>query len=269
MVNYYDILSVSPKASRAEIKSAYRRLARKLHPDKNNGSEETALKFAAIAEAYEVLGDAKERAKFDQRLSEVQYNGNGNADSVFASSNRHAMRWRQMVYEKRYNDIIDRMIDEERREAAAFQKVIYPLVALLVSSIIATAIRPQIFATSSVIGKIVIVALFIVGVIHLVRRIREGFERYTEYDDNIHDSILDDNDRRQKPYSQYSVAAMLLIGFLACVGLGFLIGTQIHVAADTLPSMFSRDLSPEFIFYPPIITLFVDMMHSFAARLDK
>ena len=68
MVNYYDILKVSPQASRTEIKSAYRRLARKLHPDKNNGSEETALKFAEIAEAYEILGNPKERVNFDRRL---------------------------------------------------------------------------------------------------------------------------------------------------------------------------------------------------------
>ena len=179
------------------------------------------------------------------------------------------MRWRQMVYEKRYNDIIDRMIDEERREAAAFQKVVYPLVALLVSSIITTAIRPQIFANSSVIGKIIIVALFIVGVIHLIRRIREGFERYTEYDDNIHDSILDGNERPQERYSQYSVSAMLLIGFLACLGIGFLIGTFIPLATGAVPAMFGKELSPEFIFYPPIVTLFVDMMHSFASRLDR
>ena len=59
MANYYEILKVSPKASRTEIKSAYRRLARKLHPDKNHGSEETARAFAQIAEAWEVLGDAK------------------------------------------------------------------------------------------------------------------------------------------------------------------------------------------------------------------
>jgi hypothetical protein len=269
MVNYYDILNVSPKASRAEIKSAYRRLARKLHPDKNNGSEETALKFAEIAEAYEVLGDPKERANFDRRLLELQYNGNGNSDSVFASSNRHAMRWRQMVYEKRYNDIIDRMIEEERREAAAFQKVVYPLVALLVSSIIVTAIRPQIFANSAVIGKIVIVALFIVSVIHLIRRIRDGFERYTEYDDNIHDSILDGNERQAGRYSRYAVAALLLVSLLVCLGLGFLIGTEIHIAPDEMRSLFAKDLSPEFIFYPPIITLFVDLMHSFASRLDR
>lgn len=260
MVNYYDILKVSPKASKAEIKSAYRRLARKLHPDSHTGSEETALKFAAIAEAYEILGNSKERAKYDQRILQQQYNGNGNADSVFASSNRHAQRWRQMVYEKRYNDIIDRMIEEERSEATAFQKVVYPLVALLVSSIIAAAFRPSIFINAAVVIKIIIVALFIVGVIHLVKRIRQGFERYTEYDDNIHDSILDDHERRTGRYSQYTVAAGLLIGFLACLGVGFLIGTQI------LPD---RDLTPEFLFYPPIITLFVDLMHTFASRLER
>ena len=268
MVNYYDILKVSPKASKAEIKSAYRRLARKLHPDKNNGSEETALRFAAIAEAYEILGNSRERAVYDRRILQEQFNGNGSSDSVFASSNRHAQRWRQMVYEKRYNDIIDRMIEEERREAMAFQKAIYPLVAVFVSALIATACRPQIFERSSVIGKIAIVALFIAGVIHLVSRIRDGFERYTEYDDNIHDSILDDNARKEDRYSQYSVAAALLLGFLACLGIGFLIGTQVHFAANALPSMFSAELKPEFLFYPPIITLFVDLMHTFASRFE-
>jgi len=268
MVNYYDILKVSPKASKAEIKSAYRRLARKLHPDKNNGSEETALKFAAIAEAYEILGNSKERAVYDRRILQEQFNGNGNSDSVFASSNRHAQRWRQMVYEKRYNDIIDRMIEEERAETMAFQKVVYPLVALFVSAVIATACKPQIFDRSSVIGKIAIVALFIVGVIHLISRIREGFERYTEYDDNIHDSILDDNAPQERRYSQYSAAAALLLGFLGCLGVGFLIGTQVQFAANALPSMFSAELKAEFIFYPPIITLFVDLMHTFASRFE-
>src|SRR5688572_16396363 len=99
MVNYYETLKVSPKASRAEIKSAYRRLARKLHPDKNNGSEETARAFAAIAEAYEILGDPDERAIYDNRLAAAQANGSVNGDSVFASSNAHARRWRQLVYE--------------------------------------------------------------------------------------------------------------------------------------------------------------------------
>jgi hypothetical protein len=268
MVNYYEVLNVSPKASRAEIRSAYRRLARKLHPDKNNGSEETAVKFAAIAEAYEVLGNIKERVKYDKRILEVQYQSNGNGDSVFASANPHARRWRQMVYEKRYNDIIDRMIEEERREAMAFQKVVYPLVALFVSAILATALRPRIFSDSSILGRIIIVALFIVSVIHLIGRIRDGFQRYTEFDDQIHDSILDDNERRDALYSRYSATAVLLGGFLACLGIGFLIGTQLNFPTNSLPAMFSPTLKAEFIFYPPIMTLFVDLMHTVVSRFE-
>ena len=73
MVNYYEILKVSPKASNAEIKSAYRRLARKLHPDKNAGSEEKAREFAKVAKAYGVLGDPKQRADYDRQLLQAEY----------------------------------------------------------------------------------------------------------------------------------------------------------------------------------------------------
>lgn len=269
MVNYYDILKVTPKASGTEIKSAYRRLARKLHPDRNNGSEETALKFAAIAEAYEILGNANERVKYDHRLVDAQFNGNGNGDSVFASANPHAKRWRQMVYEKRYNDIIDRMIAEERQEAMAFQKVVYPLVALFVSAVFATAFKPQIFVNSGTVGKIIIVALFIVGVIHIIGRIRDGFERYTQPDDDIHESILDDNERKERRYSSLAAGTVLTGSFLLCLGVGLLIGTQMNFFAEALPSMFATNLKPEFIFYPPIVTFFVDLMHTFAAALEK
>ncbi len=278
MVNYYDILKVSPKASGTEIKSAYRRLARKLHPDRNNGSEETALKFAAIAEAYEVLGNAKERGRYDRRLVDAQYNGNGSGsgsgsgDSLFASGNPHAKRWRQMVYEKRYNDIIDRMIAEERLEAMAFQKVIYPLVALLVSSVLATALKPRIFAETNIVGRIIIVSLFIVGIIHIIRRVKDGFERYTQPDDDIHESILDENDRKHKPYSRLAAAGLLIGGILLCMGLGLLIGSQLNFASDLMPKMFSNGFDPyvaEFIFYPPIVTFLVDLMHTIASKFES
>lgn len=269
MVNYYDILKVSPKASNTEIKSAYRRLARKLHPDKNLGSEETALKFAAIAEAYEVLGNPRERVKYDRRMLDEQYSVGSNGDSVFTSTNRHAQRWRQMVYEKRYNDIIDRLIAEERLEAMAFQRVVYPLVAIMVSSVLATALKPKIFISTGVIGQIIIVSLFIVGIIHIAGRVRDGFMRYTEVEDNIHDSILDNNERKLRPYSRVAAAGVLIGGVIISLGIGYLIGTQTHFMAAALPSMFSTTFEPEFFLYPPIITFFVDVMHSFASRFDK
>ncbi len=272
MVNYYDILKVSPKASGAEIKSAYRRLARKLHPDRNNGSRETALKFAAIAEAYEILGNSKERARYDRRVIELQYNGNGSSNSVFDSTNRHARRWRQMVYEKRYNDIIDRMIEEERRESMAFQRAIYPMVALAVTTILATALKPRIFAGSQVIGQIIIVSLFVVGIIHLAGRISDGFERYTQIDDDIHDSILNENERKRNPYSRLLTAFLLIGGFMTCIGVGLLIGTQVDLG-QLIPDRFYGSIQLpqffEFAFYPPIITLFVDLMHTVVSRLER
>ena len=267
MANYYDVLKVSPKASTAEIKSAYRRLARKLHPDRNNGSEETALKFAAIAEAYEVLGNAKERVQYDRRILDVQFSGIG--DSVFTSTNRHARRWRQMVYEKRYNDIIDRMMAEERLEAMAFQRIVYPTVALFVTAVLSTALKPKIFISSGNIGKLIIVVLFIAGIIHVAGRLRDGFVRYTEVEDDIHESILDESERKAKPYSRAAAVSVLFGGFLVCLTVGILIGTQTSFSAQILPSMFSDSFEPEFFLYPPIVTFFVDIMHSLASRLEN
>jgi hypothetical protein len=269
MANYYETLKVSQKASGAEIKSAYRRLARKLHPDKNNGSEQTARAFASIAEAYEILGNPKERAEYDKKLLIARYNNSTNGDSVFESSNAHARRWRQMIYEHRYNEIIDRMIAEERLESMALQKIIFPTVALFVSTLVVAIWKPQFFIESPIIVKIGFVTLFVVGVIHLIGRIREGLDRYTYYDDEIHDSILDDRDRVIKPYSRLVAGAFLVVGLLGSFGLGLLIGNYVDLASATDHRSLVLLANPEFIFYPPIFVLVVDVMHSFALKVDS
>ena len=268
MVNYYDILKVSPEASGTEIKSAYRRLARELHPDVNRGSEETALKFAQIAEAYEVLGSRLERSKYDKKLAASRLH-NSNGDSVFATNNRHAKRWRQMAYEKRYNEIIDRMLEEERREAAAMQNAIFPTVALFVSTLLVVIFRPKIFIDAAIIGKIIVVSLFIAGIIHIVGRLRDAFDHYTYNDEEIHESILDENEPKVKPYSRKTATVFLIAGLIGSFTLGLIIGNFVEFTYLALPSMFSATLKPEFIFYPPIVVLFVDLMHSFANRLEN
>ncbi len=70
--DYYKILGVSKGASEAEIKAAYRKLAKQYHPDKNPGDKKSEEKFKEINEANEVLGDPQKRAKYDQFGSQWQ-----------------------------------------------------------------------------------------------------------------------------------------------------------------------------------------------------
>ncbi|MBV9820520.1 MAG: molecular chaperone DnaJ [Solirubrobacterales bacterium] len=64
--DYYEVLGVSRNAGDAEIKKAFRRLARELHPDVNSHDPEAEAKFKEAAEAYEVLSDAERRATYDR-----------------------------------------------------------------------------------------------------------------------------------------------------------------------------------------------------------
>ncbi|MGI8788523.1 MAG: J domain-containing protein [Pyrinomonadaceae bacterium] len=269
MANYYDILKVSTKASNAEIKSAYRRLARKIHPDVNttHAPENASGEFAKIAKAYEILSDPKQRAAYDRQLLNAQYKDSAKNDSVFSSENAHARRWRQMAYERRYNEIIDRMIADERRETMALQKVIFPTVALFLSTCFVAIFKPLFWTNLEAIGKIIILSLFAIGIVHLVNRLRTGFERYTYRDEDIYDSILEETEPERKPYTRTTAVFFLIAGIGASLAVGLFIGHFLEaMITPEMSKFFSDTLRPEFVFYPPIVVLLVDLMHSFAVK---
>ena len=64
--DYYSILGLNKNASADEIKKAFRKLARKYHPDLNPGDKKAEARFKEVNEAYEVLSDTEKRKKYDQ-----------------------------------------------------------------------------------------------------------------------------------------------------------------------------------------------------------
>jgi len=93
--DYYATLGVEKSASPAEVKRAFRKLARKHHPDVNPGDQSAERRFKEINEAYEVLGDAEKRRKYDElganwRMYEQAGPGGG---SPFAPGSPFRARW--------------------------------------------------------------------------------------------------------------------------------------------------------------------------------
>ena len=103
----FQVLGVSRKSSSKEIKSAYKSLSLKWHPDKNQGKESAAEKFIEISEAYEKVGSEDSRRKY---LQELQSEGRG--DNAFASRRRGNNR-------RHAEDIFAAFEEELAREFAA------------------------------------------------------------------------------------------------------------------------------------------------------
>lgn len=86
--DYYEILGVSRDAGTDELKSKYRKLALKFHPDKNPGNKEAEEKFKEASEAYGILSDDKKRSIYDQYghqgLDGANFSGSSNFEEVFS-----------------------------------------------------------------------------------------------------------------------------------------------------------------------------------------
>jgi len=86
--DYYNILGVNREANEREIKQAYRKLARKHHPDVNPGDKSAEARFKQINEAYEVLSDKEKRQKYNQFGDQWQY-----ADQFAQAGYRQTPSW--------------------------------------------------------------------------------------------------------------------------------------------------------------------------------
>ncbi|MGC4128663.1 MAG: DnaJ domain-containing protein [Bergeyella sp.] len=108
MKNHYQTLGIKRGASNDDIKSAYRKLALKFHPDKNNGDKFFEERFKEIQEAYEILSDPYEKRKYD---TNYDYFFNGQTNSNWSQTRREEPK-----YEKPKPDPEQARKEKEARE---------------------------------------------------------------------------------------------------------------------------------------------------------
>ncbi|HEX8142525.1 MAG TPA: J domain-containing protein [Pyrinomonadaceae bacterium] len=280
MVDYYKTLGVKRTASGAEIKSAYRRLARKRHPDVNGGSEEAAREFALLALAYRTLSDPQERAFYDEQWAKretVAASG-----SVLHSNNIHAQRMRKAAVQARWDRAVDLWLEAERRETYARTQAVFTTVTLFLSTFFVAMLRPHFWHIfDGWTGRAIVVTLFLIGIWHLATRLREYLERYTYRPKQIQDSIMHEEEKPDKPYTRLTAYAFLFVGYLASLGAGLYIGAHAeffigdlgyffrqHVRTELLLYPPASLIIPDLLLYPPIAVLIVDTMHTIAVKID-
>src|SRR5438552_18990248 len=184
MTDYYHVLSVKRTATATEIKSAYRKLARKRHPDVNRGSEKAAREFAVLSLAYHTLIDPQERAFHDRQLDQEERGA-----SILDSDNPHAQRARTIAAQARWDRVVNQILENDRPEIRERQRAVFTTVSLFLSTFFVAMVKPPLWQSFGVAGKAILVTLFMTGVWHLIRRLREYIRRYTYKPDDVQYSI--------------------------------------------------------------------------------
>ena len=277
MTDYYKVLGVRRTASKSEVKSAYRKLARLRHPDLNGGSEGAAREFDLLSKAYRVLIDPQERAYYDNQLTSLSSAGG----SILRSNNAYARRARDLAMQARWDRVVDEVLERDRQETRERQRAVFTTVSLFLSTFFVAMIRPTFWSNFNYAGRAIVLILFVIGVWHLVTRLREYFQHYTYRRKAVRNP---DDEAPEQPYTRFSAYTFLLVGYGLSVGAGLIIGWHAQEFFDGLSMLFRHRaglgqsnmffslstllLIPDLVIYPPIAVLIVDGLHSFASRMD-
>jgi len=279
VIDYYKLLGVKTTATQAEIKSAYRKLARKSHPDLNPNSQ-AGKQFALLSKAYHTLIDPQERAYYDEQLRAQ----NNRSYSILDSNNPHAKRARNLAVQAKWDRLVDQVLERDRLENRERQRAVFTTVSLFLSTFFLAMMRPQLWTGFSTWGKVIVLTLFVMGVWHLANRLREYLAHYTYKPRLFNDSIMRGESLPEQPFTRFSAYTFLLVGYALSVGIGLYIGWHTQdffnditllfrhrvgvVQSSMLAYTWAALLIPDLIVYPPIAVLIVDTVHGIASRID-
>jgi len=279
VIDYYKVLGIKTTATQAEIKSAYRKLARKNHPDLNPDTE-AGRQFALLSKAYHTLIDPQERAYYDEQLR-AQKN---RSYSILDSNNPHAKRARNLAVQAKWDRLVDQVLERDRLENRERQRAVFTTVSLFLSTFFLAMMRPQLWAVFSTWGKVIVLTLFVMGVWHLANRLREYLAHYTYRPEVIQGSIMRGENLPEQPFTRFSAYTFLLVGYALSIGIGLYIGWHMQdffnditllfrhrvgvVQSSVLAYAWAAIVIPDLIVYPPIAVLIVDTVHGIASRID-
>ncbi|MEO8435467.1 MAG: J domain-containing protein [Pyrinomonadaceae bacterium] len=277
-MNYYKILGVKQSATNAEIKSAYRRLARMRHPDVNRGSEKAAREFSLLSRAYRSLTDPHERAYHDAQLNQKS------SSSILYSSNPHAQRAMNVRVQTHWDRVVNQLLERDRQDSLERQRAVFTTVSLFLSTFFVAMIKPPLWQVLSLVGRSVLIALFLIGIWHLATRLREYLEHYTYRPRLIQASIIQDEPLPEQKFTRLSAYAFLIGGFAASLGLGLFLGWHAQDFFADLTLLFRHRaqtaqagglgyshtslLVSNLLLCPPIAVLIIDTLHGVASRID-
>jgi cation transport ATPase len=252
MADYYQILGVSKKASQAEIRSAYRKLARLHHPDVST-SPEANEQFARLSEAYRVLSNSELKSLYDLGGEEQLANQR-------RQSNLHTQR---DVYRSRINHIVDQMLEEERLEERARSQAVMVVATLFTSVFIVSLFKPMVW--DSIVIKLLALLLFVLGVRFLYQNLQSILEKYTYSIDFL--SVTKMQTPKQ-PFSRSIALVFLASGYFISLVLGTLMGYYFLDDGKSGPYLDNYYLVDIFIL-PPIAVFLIGVWRNFIAKMDE
>jgi hypothetical protein len=232
-----------------------------------------------LSRAYRSLTDPHERAYHDAQLNQKS------TSSILYSSNPHAQRAMNVRVQTHWDRVVNQLLERDRQDSLERQRAVFTTVSLFLSTFFVAMIKPPLWQVLSLVGRSVLIALFLIGIWHLATRLREYLEHYTYRPRLIQASIIQDEPLPEQKFTRLSAYAFLIGGFAASLGLGLFLGWHAQDFFADLTLLFRHRgqtaaqagglgyshmslMVSNLLLCPPIAVLIIDTLHGVASKID-